>query len=95
MFMMTLISSVVSMMIDDRRQRTLSWHVHGTSACLSDCFRQFSGQLWWSARLQVIIVLCAEPVCAPLRLRSSFITALPYSDGLMLVSLGVAARSPG
>lgn len=94
MFMMTLISSVVSMMIDDRRQRTLSRMYTAPVRAYQIALGNFLGSLVVGS-LQVIIVLVLSRYVlrydygVPLLLHFLILMAF------MLVSLGVASTVAG
>ncbi len=94
MFMMTLISSVVSMMIDDRRQRTLSRMYTAPVRAYQIALGNFLGSLVVGS-LQVIIVLGLSRYVlrydygVPLLLHFLILMAF------MLVSLGVASTVAG
>ncbi|KOP66229.1 ABC transporter [Bacillus sp. FJAT-18019] len=94
MFMMTLISSVVSMMIDDRRQRTLSRMYTAPVRAYQIALGNFLGSLVVGS-LQVIIVLILSRYVlrydygVPLLLHFLILMAF------MMVSLGLASTVAG
>lgn len=94
MFMMTLISSVVSMMIDDRRQRTLSRMYTAPVRAYQIALGNFLGSLVVGS-LQVIIVLGLSRYVLRYDYGVPLLMHFLILMAFMLVSLGVASTVAG
>lgn len=94
MFMMTLISSVVSMMIDDRRQRTLSRMYTAPVRAYQIALGNFLGSLVVGS-LQVIIVLALSRYVLRYDYGIPLLLHFLILMAFMMVSLGLASTVAG
>ncbi|MGV2806473.1 ABC transporter permease, partial [Clostridium perfringens] len=93
-FMMTLISSVVSMMIDDRRQRTLSRMYTAPVRAYQIALGNFLGSLVVGS-LQVIIVLALSRYVLRYDYGIPLLLHFLILMAFMMVSLGLASTVAG
>lgn len=94
MFMMTLISSVVAMILDDRRQRTLSRMYTAPVRAYEIALGNFLGSLVVGS-LQVIIVLLLSRYVLRYEYGIPFMLHFLILMAFMLVSLGLASTIAG